>query len=96
MANVDLRILKKLVAELESTLAVADLIAEKGNADKSDHVVELSKASGLCTGLMQEASLLVLDIHAIVRTTQIPSDKGNDLISSLLGAIKGPGSGSQN
>lgn len=88
--KVDLTVLKKLVGELESTLNTAYAIASAANPDNAERVVELSKAAGLCAGIMQESSLLVLDIHAVVRGTQPPVDEG-DLLSKILGSIK-PGS----
>lgn len=89
--KVDLTVLKKLVGELESTLNTAHAIVSSAKPDNAERVVELSKAAGLCAGIMQEASLLVLDIHAVVRGTQPPVDESTDLLSKILGSIK-PGS----
>jgi hypothetical protein len=91
--KVDLTILKKLVGELESTLSTADAIATAVDPDTAEHVVELSKAAGLCSGIMQEAAMLVLDIQMSVRQT--PVDKSSNMLDTLLNTIKG-GNGSQN
>lgn len=93
--KVDLTILKKLVGELEATLATADGIAKTVEPDVAEHIVELSKAAGLCAGIMQEASMLVFDINAVVRSTQSPSaEKSSNMLDSLLSSLKGGSGGS--
>jgi hypothetical protein len=88
--KVDLTLLKRLVAELESALATVDTI--KNSLSKVDNVelnVEGSKAAGLAAGIMQESSLLVMDIYTLIGGSA-PKSK-NDFIDKLMGGIKGPG-----
>jgi hypothetical protein len=93
--KVDLKLLKKLVGELEASLHTADAIGNAIDPDTVEQTVELSKAVGLCAGIMQEASLLVMDIHSVVRTNSAPVDKSSNLLDTLMNSIKG-GDGSQN
>ncbi|MCZ2224404.1 MAG: hypothetical protein LC122_12345 [Chitinophagales bacterium] len=53
---IDLTLLKKLVAELESQLSLAD------SCKDNDKVIQYSKALGLCVGINSESSLLMQDI----------------------------------
>ena len=92
--KVDLTLLKRLMAELENSLATANGINTDVESDLNEYVIELSKATGLCTGIMQEASMLVLDISSLVHTSQPPSgSKGADFLDKILGPLKG-GNGS--
>ena len=70
--RVDLTLLKRLMAELENSLDTAKGINTDVDSDMNEYVIEMSKAAGLCAGLMQEASCLVLDIAEQVRTSQTP------------------------
>lgn len=92
-AKVDLTLLKRLVGELESTLATAEGI--KADTDSKDseteYVVEMQKAAGLAAGVMTEATLLVGDIAVAVRSQSATAEK--DPLAKILGAIKGNGGG---
>lgn len=88
--QVDLTLLKRLVAELESSLNTVESIRTDVKADKVEMNVEASKAVGLSSGIMQEAGMLILDIHALLEG-QIPKAK-SDILEKLLGTLKGPGS----
>lgn len=88
--KVNLTLLKRLVSELESALAAGD----KLTVDKTDlnqYVVEMSKAIGLASGVMSEASMLIVDINTVVRS-QDPSGKA-DSMDKLLAAFKTGGAG---
>jgi hypothetical protein len=88
--KVDLTLVKRLVAELETALASADNIrANKTEENILDYVVEMSKCTGLAAGIMQEATLLMGDIQKVTNHHTLPKE---DILSSLLGAIKGGGS----
>lgn len=87
--QVDLTLLKRLVAELESTLNTVEGIRNAPSSNKVEMNVEASKAVGLASGIMQESGLLIMDIHAMLGATG-PSTKG-DLLDKLLGSLKGPG-----
>lgn len=93
-SKIDLLLLKKLVGELESTLATAEGIKadSQDTQDITDYVVEMQKAAGLAAGVMTEAGLLVGDIAASVRASQGGSpDK--DPLAKIIGALKGSGGG---
>lgn len=80
-AKVNLDLLKKLVGELESSLQNSEAV----KSDNNEYVVELSKAAGLAAGVMQEASLLVLDIHAL---TQLSPGKSKESVASIIDTLK--------
>src|SRR5574338_1696183 len=91
--KVDLPLIKKLLGELESSLATAEGIkAHDPESDVTDYIVELSKAAGLAANVMTEAGLLTGDIAAAIRSCQTNS-AGKDPLAAILGAIKGPGGG---
>jgi len=89
--KVDLTVLKRLVAELESTLSTAEGIQTDVAADKVEFVVEANKATGLAAGIMMEAGLLMGDIQNLLQGASAPSVK-SDFLEKLLGGLKGPGS----
>lgn len=87
--QVDLTLLKRLVAELESSLNAVESIRATPSANKVEMNVEASKAVGLASGIMQESGLLIMDIHAMLGASA--SSKGGDMLDKLLGSLKGPG-----
>jgi hypothetical protein len=88
--QVDLTLLKRLVAELESTLNTVFSIKADVKGDLVELNVEASKAVGLASGIMQESGLLIVDIHNLL-DGQVPKSK-SDMLEKLLGTLKGPGS----
>lgn len=90
-AKVDLTLLKRMVAELESSLTTAESIKTDVNADKVEWVVEMNKATGLAAGVMTEAGLLMGDIQQIIQGVPGSASK-QDFLEKLLGGLKGPGS----
>jgi len=89
--KVDLTLLKKLIVELENSLATADGIrAEETDENIHNYIVEMSKASGVAAGIVEEATLLISDCRQAIRynTSAIGKD---DPLSSLLGVLKGSG-----
>ncbi len=88
--KVDLTLLKRLVGELESTLATAEGIKNDAG-DVNEYVVEMQKGAGLAAGIMTEATLLIGDIAVAVRSGSASSDK--DPLATILGALKGGGGG---
>lgn len=91
--KVDLGLLKKLFGELEVSLTLADGIVE---TDKDTYFVEMSKSAGLAAGLMQEASLLIIDIYAVANANQPGGAKNDFLNNPLFGGLKGGGLGNAN
>lgn len=88
--KVDLDTIKRLMAELEATLATAENITTDVKADKVEFVVEMNKATGLAAGVMMEAGLLMGDIQQLITGVSTPSTK-SDFLEKLLGSLKGPG-----
>lgn len=90
----DLTLLKRLMSELENSLGTANSMSTDIDADLNEYVIELSKAAGLCSGIMQEASMLILDISQQVRHSQSPANsKSIDLLEKILSPLKGGGTG---
>lgn len=87
--KVDLDQLKRLVAELESTLSAAESIATDVKADRVEFVVEMNKATGLAAGIMMEAGGIMSDIQQLIMGAGAPAK--SDLLEKLLGSLKGPG-----
>lgn len=88
--KVDLATLKRLVAELESTLSAAEGIQTDVAADKVEFIVEANKATGLAAGIMMEAGLLMGDIQNLIQGAGAPASKA-DFLEKILGGLKGPG-----
>lgn len=91
-AKVDLKLLKRLVGELEASLATADGIKEDTEAaegDVQEYIVEMSKCIGLVTGVVAEATCLLGDIQVAIGYAQSPPK--SDPLSKLLAGIKGSG-----
>lgn len=88
--KVDLDTIKRLMAELEATLATAENITTDVKADKVEFIVEMNKATGLAAGVMMEAGLLMGDIQQLITGVGAPATK-SDFLEKLLGSLKGPG-----
>ena len=86
--KVDLKILKRLVGELEASLATAEGIKE--DIDTSDYIVEMSKCVGLTAGIVAESTMLVGDIQHAMHLSSGPAPK-SDPLSKLLAGLKGGG-----
>lgn len=87
--KVDLDQLKRLVAELESTLSAAENIATDVKADRVEYVVEMNKATGLAAGIMMEAGILMGDVQQLIQGAGTPSK--SDFLEKLMASLKGPG-----
>jgi hypothetical protein len=91
--QISLSLLKRLVSELETTLDLTDSIRE-ARGDVQQYIIESHKAAGLAAGIMKEGSMLVADIHMLIRhntetgaTTEKPES-----IHDILGGLLGKGS----
>lgn len=92
LPKIDLTLLKKLVIELERGLESCDKIKFDENGDQSDFIIEMSKSTGLVTGIMQESSMLIGDIQSIVKASQqLSGTKNTDFFDKVLGGLKGTG-----
>lgn len=89
-SKIDLTLLKRLVAELETSLSTAEGIKTDVNADKIEWQVELNKATGIAAGVMTEAGLLMGDIQATLQGGASAMSK-QDFLEKILGGLKGPG-----
>jgi hypothetical protein len=89
--KIDLAIIKRLLSELESTIATAEAINTDVNADKIEYIVEMNKATGLAAGLMTEAGLLMGDLQHYIQGVSAPGTTKADFLEKLLGGLKGPG-----
>ena len=84
--KVDISLLKRLVAELESSLAIVEVMQTDINADYNEFVVEAAKASGLAAGIMQEATIVLVKIHDVIdgQTAEV----SQDFLTKILGPLK--------
>lgn len=89
--KVNLTLLKKLVGELEASLTTAESIKSSVNSDVNEYIIEMSKAAGLCAGVMSEAGMLVGDVQTMVMSVQNPASAKSDLLDKILGPLKGSG-----
>ncbi len=87
--KVDLTLLKRLVTELDAALEGAEQIAaNKSDENVQDYIVEMSKATGIAAGVLQEATMLIGDINQMVRINTMSAGK-EDPLGSLLSVLKG-------
>jgi len=89
--SIDLTLLKRLVGELETSLQVADGIKTSVDVDVAEYIVEMSKAAGLCAGVMSEAGMLIGDLQQATLSVQSPSADKTALLDKILGPLKGGG-----
>lgn len=83
---VDLTLIKKLVAELESSLNVAKLHLKDNN--RNDFIIEMAKSAGVTSGIIAEAYMLVGDISKeSIGVSGQPTNK-DDPFGALLGLSK--------
>ena len=89
---VDLSIINRLMAELQSLVNKAESLDLESQSNKIEYVVEMNKAAGLTAGILAESGLLMGDIHHAIQQVQpaaAESNSTNDLLSKILGG-KGP------
>lgn len=85
--KVNLDLLKKLVDSLEKIVSEAENLREN---NVQDYIIEMSKATGLATSTMLEATALVSDIQNAIASTQSPASSAkSDPLVKLLAGIKG-------
>jgi len=91
--QISLSLLKKLVAELESALDLTNSIQES-QGDVQQYIVESHKAAGLAAGIMKEGSLLVGDIHMLIKiNTEGTGVEKAESIQDILGGLLGKTAG---
>lgn len=89
--GIDLTLLKRLVGELETSLQVAEGIKTSVDVDVAEYIVEMSKAAGLCAGVMSEAGMLIGDLQQATLSVQSPSADKTAFLDKILGPLKGGG-----
>lgn len=95
MYKIDLSLLKEFVESMEASIAVAeDLQDSQTDQGKNVSIIELSKAAGLAAGIMQEASLLIMDMQAAVRSLQVPPPPHADKSLNQILSPSNKGNGS--
>ena len=93
LPKVDITLLLKLVAQLESSLNVCEAMKDSDADGLYDFIIEMSKANGLISGIIQESSMLIGDVQSIVKVSQQPGLPVKDqLIDKLLVGFKHNGS----
>ncbi len=70
MQKINLSILKRLVEELEVSIANAEKKSEATQNNAIEFTIEMFKAAGLCAGINKEASMLIADISYLVQANQ--------------------------
>lgn len=89
--RISLDLLKSLVAELDKSLADAEAIAEAAGSkgDPTKYIIELSRAAGLTGVLVQEATLLIKDVYAMVHIAQGAGPVEADPVAQLMDMLGG-------
>jgi hypothetical protein len=94
MNKINLSLLKEFVENMEASISVAeDLQDSQTEQGKNVSIIELSKAAGLAAGIMQEASLLILDIQTVVKFLQMPPPPQADNILNQIPLPSNKGNG---
>lgn len=83
--KVDLTLLKKLVAELETQVEEANTKKAAGG-DNHTYLIDLAKAAGISMSVSTEATALITDMARIANQANSPKV---DPLSSLLTALGG-------
>lgn len=81
--KIDLTLLKKLVSELEGHLDKSAVIKENPTNSNADYIVEMSRAIGMATAIMQESTALMGDIGGAVRDSQMPASNPFDMLTKF-------------
>jgi hypothetical protein len=94
--KVDLSSLKRLVSELELQLGHADSLVEieLSKEKLNDYIVEMSKATGLASGIIKESTMLIDDIDNLIAINAQSTNSAN--LKSMLGHAPKSGSGYHN
>lgn len=90
--KVNLDLLKKLVLELENSISMVDELKSSSTFDKDKYLIELAKASGLCSGIFQESGLLMADIQSCSLAVSSSNEALKTELTSLMTSLKSNGS----
>ena len=83
--TVDLKLIKRLVVELENHLNTAEGIRTSNDFDSVEYFTEMSRAMGVVSGVAQEAACLIGDIQLTIKDNMHPKE---DLLSILKSPFK--------
>jgi hypothetical protein len=93
-SKIDLTLLKRLVAELETMVETCSVMTTDSKERAQDTIVELAKASGIAANISQEGALLMKDLYAAIAAANqgaylagVSSDEKSLL--DLLGVLGG-------
>lgn len=90
--NIDLTLLKRLLAELDASVQILSSISTDVPSNKTEIMVEGAKAAGLAAGLMQESAAIMGDVYTFLDGGAAASPIKNDFLDKIMGSFKGPGS----
>jgi len=79
---------KPLVCQACGEEGAEQIAANKSDENVQDYIVEMSKATGIAAGVLQEATMLIGDINQMVRINTMSAGK-EDPLGSLLSVLKG-------
>jgi len=87
LPKIELTLLKKLVGELETALTATQELPLDEKDQVFHFITELSKATGLASGIAQEATALIKDMYQVSAMSQKPAmpAAGADYLAELFG-----------
>ena len=87
LPKIELTLLKKLVGELEIAFTAAQELPLDETQQVHNYIIEMSKTSGLASGLAQEATALIKDMYQLMAMAQKPAmpAAGHDFLADLFG-----------
>ena len=92
---IDLTLLKKLLGELETQLSDAEQIPTLTGTDEHNYFAALAKASGLCSGVIQEATGLIADCYRAMQLANgAKASSSEESVMSLVSKALGKSGGS--
>jgi len=100
--NLDLRLIKKMIAQLEEQLAVAeevrqgiDLSSPSNKEVFNTFMIEMSKVHGILAYISKESLDLTKDIVNVLRYAGVPSEMSdlNSILNNLIPPASSEGNG---
>jgi hypothetical protein len=88
----NLQVINSLVKELNEGMTKLQTLYEDEKVSNTECIVAVAKLIGLCTGMQQEAILLVSDYSQLTRLANKPKNESVGIMESLFG----PKSGAKN
>jgi len=92
--KVNLDLMKMLLSELEKELDASEVIRSDEKGSANEYVLKVSRASGIASGMMQEASLIVMDLAKLAlmaatagQSQSQDSKSVEDLVNKAVGKL---------